>query len=178
MANPNTKRTATALFIASAMMFGFGYVLVPLYNVFCDITGFNGRTKDATVAEAALIEVDENRLVSVEFDTNVRDGLPWLFEANRFDMSVHPGEMAEALFTLENKSDRTITGKGVPSVAPRQASLFFNKTECFCYEQQTLAPGEQLQVRVRFFVDPRLPVDINVLTLSYTFFKIQGSADA
>ncbi|MCG8378639.1 MAG: cytochrome c oxidase assembly protein [Proteobacteria bacterium] len=163
-------RTAKKLTLVAIAMFGFGYALVPLYDVFCDITGINGKTGEISQAEADSATVDTNRLITVEFDTNVNSALPWKFKAAEYKMKVHPGEIAEAVFIAENQSDTAIAGRAVPSVAPAKASLFFNKTECFCFTRQVLEPGESKEMVVRFVVDSDLPEKISTMTLSYTFF--------
>ena len=167
----NPTQTAKKLALVAVAMFGFGYALVPLYNVFCDIAGINGKTGEISQADAKAEKVDLDRIVTVEFDTNVNTSLPWKFRAKDFDMKVHPGEIATAVFIAENESGRSITGRAIPSVAPSQASLFFNKTECFCFTQQVLAPHEKKEMIVRFVVDSDLPKDISTMTLSYTFFE-------
>jgi cytochrome c oxidase assembly protein subunit 11 len=164
------KSTAFKLFVVSLAMFGFGYALVPLYDVFCDLTGLNGKTGVITVSEADKLTVNTTRLVTVEFDTNVNSQLEWDFQAEQTRMQVHPGQVNEAVFRVTNLTDRQITGQAVPSVAPTKASLYFNKTECFCFTQQVLAPGESKQMPVRFVVDPAMPDTVQMLTLSYTFF--------
>jgi len=163
-------RTESKLAIFAIAMFGFGYVLVPIYDVFCDITGLNGKTGTIAQEQAANLVVDRDRLVTVEFDTNVNGELPWVFKSQQRKLKVRPGEISDALFIVENKSDQSIVGQAVPSVAPAQASLFFNKTECFCFTQQMLAPYERREILVRFVVDPELPKKISTLTLSYTYF--------
>lgn len=168
-------RTETKLTILAVAMFGFGYALVPLYDVLCDITGLNGKTGTIANTEAAQLEVDQERLVTVEFDTNVNSELPWSFHAQEHKMKVHPGELTDAVFIIENNSDQRVIAQAIPSVAPAQASLFFNKTECFCFTQQMLAPRERKEMTVRFVVDPDLPKKISTLTLSYTYFKAPGS---
>ncbi len=163
-------RTETKLFMLSIAMFGFGYALVPLYDVFCDITGLNGKT--GTIAEGQIenLTVDKDRVVTVEFDTNVNSELPWSFKAMDKKLRVSPGDIADAVFLVENKSSKPITGQAIPSVAPAQASIYFNKTECFCFAQQTLAPGEKKEMLVRFVVDSKIPEKISTMTLSYTYF--------
>jgi cytochrome c oxidase assembly protein subunit 11 len=158
------KLGATAL-----AMFGFGYALVPLYDVFCEITGLNGKTGVATAAEVAA-GVDARRLVTVELDSNVNPALPWKFGPLQKKVQVHPGQIMEVQYFAENTSDRPVVGQAVPSVAPTPASVYFNKTECFCFTQQTLAPGERRVMPVRFIVDPDMPAKYTTLTLSYTFF--------
>jgi cytochrome c oxidase assembly protein subunit 11 len=164
------KSTALKLFVVSVAMFGFGYALVPLYDVFCDLTGLNGKTGEITISEADSLTIDTNRMITVEFDTNVNSKLEWDFRAEQTQMQVYPGQVHEAVFRVTNLTDRQITGQAVPSVAPAKASLYFNKTECFCFTQQVLAPGESKQMPVRFVVDPGMPGSIQMLTLSYTFF--------
>ncbi len=170
-------RTVKKLGLFAIAMFGFGYVLVPIYDVLCDITGLNGKTGEISQSEAETKRVDVDRLVTVEFDTNVNPALPWKFKAAEYKMKVHPGEIAEAVFIVENESDRSVIGQAVPSVAPAQASLFFNKTECFCFTKQILEPGERKEIIVRFVVDTELPKKISTMTLSYTFFRVPDSND-
>jgi cytochrome c oxidase assembly protein subunit 11 len=167
----NIKRTTRKLVLMSVAMFGFGYALVPLYNVFCEVTGINGKTGTISSVEAEQMTVDDNRLVTVSFDTNIRE-MPWEFEALERKISVHPGQLNEATFVVRNKSEREIVGRAVPSVAPTQASIYFNKTECFCFTEQTLAAGEPREIKVRFIVDSKMPTRFSTLTLSYTFFAI------
>ena len=168
-------RTAKKLAVFALAMFGFGYALVPLYDVFCEVVGINGKTGALSQAEAEASVVDMNRQVTVQFDTNVNADFPWEFTAMAHNIKVHPGEVGEVMFIAENKSDRTIVGRAVPSVAPTTASLYFNKTECFCFTEQTLAPGERKEMPVRFIVDADLPDKIKMMTLSYTFFELPES---
>ena len=171
-------RTEIKLSLLAVAMFGFGYALVPLYNVFCEITGLNGKTGTIAAEQAETLIVDHNRLVTVEFDTNVNSQLPWSFRAREHKLQVSPGQIADMVFVVENRSDRSITGQAIPSVAPAQASLYFNKTECFCFSQQTLAPLEKKEMLVRFVVDAKLPEEISTLTLSYTYFMAQKQDQA
>ena len=164
-------RTAKKLALVAVAMFGFGFALVPLYDVLCNVTGINGKTGEISQADAVTGVIDLNRLVTVQFDTNINKDLPWDFKAMKYKKKVRPGEIAEITYVAENKSDRVIVGQAVPSVAPGEASLFFNKTECFCFTQQTLAPGERKEMVVRFVVDAELPEKIKTMTLSYTFFE-------
>lgn len=173
----DTTRTVKKLFVFAIVMFGFGYVMVPIYDVLCDITGLNGKTGEISQSEAETNRVDVDRLVTVEFDTNVNPALPWKFKVAEYKMKVHPGEIAEAVFIVENKSDKSVIGQAVPSVAPAQASLYFNKTECFCFIKQVLGPRERKEMIVRFVVDSKLPEKITTMTLSYTFFRVPDSND-
>jgi len=171
----NTRITAKKLFTFAACMFGFGYALVPIYDLMCDVTGLNGKTGEVSQVEAKAKHVDLDRLVTVEFDTNVNPALPWKFEASEFKMNVHPGEIAEAVFVVENTSDKPVLGQAVPSVVPPLASLYFDKTECFCFTTQLLKPGERKEMIVRYVVGSELPEDISTMTLSYTFFRAPDS---
>ena len=173
----DTTRTVKKLFVFAIVMFGFGYVMVPIYDVLCDITGLNGKTGEISQSEAETNRVDVDRLVTVEFDTNVNPALPWKFKVAEYKMKIHPGEIAEAVFIVENKSDKSVIGQAVPSVAPAQASLYFNKTECFCFIKQVLGPRERKEMIVRFVVDSKLPEKITTMTLSYTFFRVPDSND-
>jgi cytochrome c oxidase assembly protein subunit 11 len=154
-------------------MFGFGFALVPLYDVFCEITGLNGKTG---VVEASELDgrVDQERLVTVEFVASVNSRLPWKFTPERRQMQVHPGEIYEAKFVARNLASEAMIGQAVPSVAPATASRYFNKTECFCFSQQRFEAGEERRLPVRFVIDRALPSNIGTVTLSYTFFKQQA----
>ena len=165
------RRTVTKLALATCVMFAFGYALVPIYNVFCTITGLNGKTGRLSEAQAAALPVDASRAVTVEFVTSVDAQLPWAFKPMVNKVVVHPGVETQVEFEVHNWDAGPIDGNAVPSVAPNTAAKYFNKTECFCFTQQTLAPGETRRMPVRFVVDPRLPPEVTVLTLGYTFFQ-------
>lgn len=153
-------------------MFGFGFVLVPLYDVFCDITGLNGKTGRID-AEAALSHVvDTSREVTVEFVASVNSDLPWEIKPMVRKIKVHPGEVTEVKYAARNKADGTVIGQAVPSLVPGLASKYFNKTECFCFTQQVLEAGEYKEMPLRFVVDPALPEDVTSVALSYTFFRM------
>jgi cytochrome c oxidase assembly protein subunit 11 len=168
----NATKTAKKLGLVAVAMFGFGYLMVPIYNILCEVTGINGKTGRITQSQVNANDVDVDRFVTVEFDTNVNPNLPWTFKAVEFKQQVRPGEIAEAVFVVENESNKIVVGQAVPSVAPEQASLFFNKTECFWFTNQELAPGEKKDMIVRYVVDSDLPEKITTMTLSYTFFKV------
>lgn len=174
--NPITT-TASKLAVMALAMFGFGFLMVPLYDVFCDVTGLNGKTGQIAVEDASLLGVDASRNITVEFDTNIRS-LPWVFRPVERKVKVHPGELGEARFTVVNQSDKAVIGRAIPSVAPTQASVFFNKTECFCFDEQRLEPGETKEMVVRFVVGTNLPKRFGSLVLSYTFFEVPESASA
>lgn len=167
----NTLKTLKKCLLVVVLMGGFGYALVPLYDVICDITGLNGKTGVATEQSLAKQVVDENHRVTVQFDGTVNSALPWTFKPVKFSMEVVPGKMYTAEYIAKNIADHDVTGQAVPSVAPNEASMYFDKTECFCFTQQLLKPGESKNMPVTFIVRSDIPKDIDVLTLSYTFFN-------
>ena len=164
------RRVVKRLGIAVVAMFGFGFAMVPLYDVFCDITGINGKTGRIETEAALSQKVDEDRLVTVEFLATVNSELPWEFRPMVRRVKVHPGEVTEVNYFARNKTDRLIAGQAIPSLAPGLAAKYFNKTECFCFTRQTLQPGESKEMPLRFVVDPQLPEEIRTVSLSYTFF--------
>lgn len=170
------SKVVKRLTIAALAMFGFGFALVPLYDVFCDITGINGKTGRIAL-EAALAEtVDEDRLVTVEFLATVNSGLPWEFKPMVRKIRVHPGEVTEVNYYARNMTDSLVTGQAVPSLAPGLAAKYFNKTECFCFTRQSLGPGEAKEMPLRFVVDPALPDEVRTVSLSYTFYQAEAVA--
>jgi cytochrome c oxidase assembly protein subunit 11 len=168
-------KTLTKLAVFSLAMFGFGYVMVPFYPVVCAQLGINVTGKDETNGQrVANTQVDYGRLVSVEFDTNVH-GMPWQFKPITGHLSVHPGELSHAVFEVVNTRDVPVTGQAIPSYGPVLAGEYFHKLECFCFSKQTLGPGERKEMPVVFVIDPALPRDISTITLSYTFFEVEGN---
>jgi cytochrome c oxidase assembly protein subunit 11 len=166
----SNRRLLIVLLAVAVGMFGFGYALVPVYNMFCKLTGLNGKTGRISENAAVLAQVDRGRSVTVEFVTTLNASLPWDFYGKVRKMQVHPGEINQTSFYARNNADHTIVGQAIPSVSPGLAAQYFNKTECFCFTQQTLKAGEARDMRVRFVVDARLPRNIDTITLSYTFF--------
>ncbi len=171
-----TRGLVARLTLVAVGMFGFGFALVPLYDVFCDLTGINGKTGRLDQASAEATQVDESRWVTVEFIANVSSGLPWTFRPDERRIRVHPGEVAETVFFARNTTSVDGVGQAVPSVAPSLAAKYFSKTECFCFSQQPLNAGELKEMPVKFIVDPRLPKDIKTITLAYTFFESKQPA--
>jgi cytochrome c oxidase assembly protein subunit 11 len=178
---PRNKGLMAKLFAITLGMFAFGYLLIPMYKAFCDLTGVNilalseREAKGSMNGRAGLTntQVDTSRSVTVEFDTNVRG--PWTFKPEKRFVEVHPGELMTVMFEFQNAQDRTMSAQAIPSYAPLQAQAHFNKLECFCFNQYTLAPGEKKSWPVVLYVSPKLPKDVNTITLSYTFFEV-GSA--
>ena len=170
------QRVVKRLGIAAVLMFGFGFALVPLYDVFCDITGINGKTGRIELEEALSQQVDEDRLVTVEFLATVNSDLPWEFRPMVKRLKVHPGEVTEVNYFARNKTENLVAGQAVPSLAPGLAAKYFNKTECFCFTRQALGPGEYKEMPLRFIVDPALPENVRTVSLSYTFYQTEAVA--
>ncbi len=159
-------------------MFGFGFALVPLYGLICQVTGLQSVEQRANTQAALISETNAavtDRWVTVKFTGTVHPDLPWEFKALERKVRVHPGEIKEVNFVAENRSSKTITGQAIPSVAPWQATDFFSKIECFCFNKQALKGGETKEMPLRFLVSPDLPADISSLTLSYNFMRIQDA---
>ena len=163
-------------------MFAFGYALVPLYKAICEMTGINilalgdRNIPGATVTLPANTQVDLSRSITVEFDANSRG--PWHFKPAKSSLVVHPGELTTVMYEFQNVQNRTMSAQAIPSYAPAQAAPYFNKLECFCFNQYTLAPGEKKQWPVAFVIDPKLSKDVATITLSYTFFEVGGKTPA
>ena len=166
------------LVVIAALMFGFGYALVPIYRAICNALGINvlslSELNGAGIARAvpASTQIDATRTVTVEFDANARG--PWHFKPERSSIQVHPGELATVTYEFRNMQDRTMAAQAIPSYAPKQATAYFNKLECFCFTEHLLAPGESRRWPVAFVIDPKLPKDVTTITLSYTFFEVGG----
>ncbi len=169
----SNRKVMRKLLVATAMMFGFGFALVPFYESICQFTGIRNVFK-ADELTPENTQIDAARLVSVEFDANIRR-LPWTFKPLQSNVSVHPGEVTQVVYEVRNTLDRPVTGQAVPSYGPQQAAPFFKKVECFCFQQQTLAAGEVRRMPVVFVIDPKLPAEVNTVVLSYTFFEVNGT---
>lgn len=161
------------LLVVALAMFGFAFALVPFYEKICEVTGIRNVFQADEVATPNT-QVDATRQISIEFDANTRR-LPWTFRPLQSSIAVHPGAVTQVVYEIRNTLDRPVTGQAVPSYGPQQAALYFKKIECFCFQQQTLAPGEVRRMPVVFVIDPRLPADVNTITLSYTFFEVNGA---
>jgi cytochrome c oxidase assembly protein subunit 11 len=155
-----------------AAMFAFGFALVPLYNVFCVVTGLGGKTANA--ASVVVAQPDPNRIVRVEFLASVGRGGGWQFESDVGHLDVHPGALNEAHFHVRNLRGTHRVGQAVPSIAPGTAASYFHKTECFCFTSQEFGPNEEQDLTVVFQVAPELPADVDTLSLSYTYFAISN----
>ena len=181
---PGHGRLVGKLLLLVAAAFAFGFALVPLYNVLCAATGFNGKTAERKVirdgiavgglvaASPAPSRIDTARTVTVEFTGTVMPGLPWDMRPLTASLDLHPGEMRQVNYLVRNTSDRSIVGQAVPSVTPGQAAQHFEKLDCFCFARQTMAPGEAREMPLTFIVKPELDKDIRNITLSYAFFSV------
>ena len=166
----NTRTLGLLLTGVAGVMFGFGYLLIPLYDVMCE---WSGQNRVGEAAQVSNTQVDKERWVTVEFDTNI-NRLPWQFKAHQSSVKVHPGELMHVAFEVRNTHDESVSGQAIPSYGPAHAAQYFQKIECFCFTQQTLKAGEVRQMPVVFVIDPSLPKDLNTITLSYTFFEVDG----
>jgi cytochrome c oxidase assembly protein subunit 11 len=175
-------RMVGKLVVVAVLMFGFGYALVPLYEAICEQLGVNvltlneQRTSGASGSRSSNTQVDVSRTITVEFDANARG--PWEFKPEKNTLQVHPGEVTTVMYEFRNVQNRTMAAQAIPSYAPKQATAHFNKLECFCFNQYTLAPGEVKRWPVVFVIDPKLPKDVTTITLSYTFFEVGGKVAA
>lgn len=176
----NFKLLGKLSFISTAM-FGFGYALVPVYYAICEATGvnvlaFTEQNGNAPLfgkkGSAANTQVDTTRTLTIEFDANVSG--PWSFKPAVKSVTVHPGELTTVMYEFQNVQNRSMSAQAIPSYAPQLAEKYFNKLECFCFNQYSLAPGEKKQWPVVFVVDPALSPDVKEITLSYTFFEVGG----
>jgi cytochrome c oxidase assembly protein subunit 11 len=175
----DNRQLVAKLALIAALMFGFGYALVPIYRAICNALGINilsvsEQTTSAFGKKTALpnTQIDRTRTITVEFDANARG--PWEFKPAQRSLQVHPGELATVMYEFQNMQNRTMAAQAIPSYAPMQAGPHFNKLECFCFNEYTLAPGEKKQWPVAFVIDPKLPKDVTTITLSYTFFEVKG----
>jgi len=166
------RRMLLRLSVVAVAMFGFGYALVPFYDAICSALGVNSLVQQDS-APLANSQVDLSRTVTIELDANAHN-LPWNFRPLVRHVTVHPGELVTVEYEIANVRSESVTAQAVPSYGPPRAGEHFRKIECFCFKQQTLAPGETRRMPVVFVVDPKLPKDVNTITLSYTFFEVAG----
>ena len=173
----------TKLAVITAVMFAFGFALVPLYRAICEATGINILARGESDVPTALrtgtltnTQADMSRSITVEFDANARG--PWAFKPAQRSLQVHPGVLTTVMYEFQNTQDRRMAAQAIPSYAPRQAVEYFRKIECFCFSQWTLDAGEKKDWPVVFVVDPKLPKDVATITLSYTFFEVGAKTPA
>ena len=171
-------RMVGKLVVVVALMFAFGYALVPVYRAICSALGINvlslseRQVPGNASSSRPNTQVDLTRSITVEFDANARG--VWDFKPAQSSIQVHPGEIATVMYEFRNTQPKVMAAQAIPSYAPKNASPHFNKLECFCFNEYTLQPGERKQWPVVFVIDPKLPKDIKTITLSYTFFEVGG----
>ncbi len=177
----DNRRMVGKLGVVVAMMFAFGYALVPIYRTICDALGVNvlsraelqGSAGDAVDPKGVI---DLSRTITVEFDANARG--PWDFKPAQASIDVHPGQVVSVMYEFRNRQNRPMAAQAIPSYAPQVAMAHFKKLECFCFTEQLLKPGESKQWPVVFVIDSKLPKDVRTITLSYTFFEVGGKIPA
>ena len=172
-------RMVGKLVVVVAAMFAFGYALVPIYRTICTALGINVLSlseldaQGGSRAKGGNTQIDYSRSITIEFDANVRG--PWEFKPEKRSVVVHPGELTTVVYEFKNVQNRTMAAQAIPSYAPMQAMPYFNKLECFCFNEYTLKPGESRRWPVVFVIDPKLSKDVKTITLSYTFFEVGGT---
>jgi len=176
MKQSNAKIVKKLVLLVFAM-FGFGFALVPLYDVFCDVTGINGKT-NTTAVSYDNEGIDTTRQVTLQFLSRNAKGIPWRFEPMINEIEVHPGEVKIVKFYAKNESDHDIIGQAVPSVSPGLAANYLHKIECFCFTQQPLKAGKDAELALQFYIDKELPKDIHTLTLSYTLYDVTAKSES
>ena len=176
----DNRRMLGKLVVVAAAMAGFGYALVPIYNTICSALGINVLSLSELDVQggkkgnyANNTQVDLSRSITIEFDANSHG--PWEFKPEKRSVEVHPGELTTVMYEFRNVQNRTMAAQAIPSYAPMQAMPYFNKVECFCFNQYTLKPGEAKRWPVVFVIDPKLSKDVKTITLSYTFFEVGGT---
>jgi len=167
-----TKRFWITLVSVPVLMFFFAYAMVPIYEVLCEITGFNGKT--GTVETEQLYEVNEERVVSVSFFASTSPGFPVQFAPKVSSMEVVPGKFYTTSYIAKNTTDEMIYGQAIPSVAPTDAALHFKKLECFCFIKQGFKPNEEVEMTLRFVIEPEMEERIKDVSLSYNFYKLDS----
>ncbi len=168
--NKGAKRTLRKLIIAVPLMFAFGFALVPLYDVFCEVTGLNGKVFQSEHSDNLL--TDEGRSIALQFISTNNENMPWTFKPSKQVMKIETGKYHTAIFYVKNTTNKRMVAQAVPSVAPSNAAAHLKKLECFCFEQQELMPGEEANLPVRLLVSNDLPSNIKNIILSYTIFDI------
>ncbi|MCK6264010.1 cytochrome c oxidase assembly protein [Vibrio sp. ZSDE26] len=166
------KKLTLKLLAATVAMFGFGFALVPIYDIMCDALGINGKTNTVSAVQPQGMVPDTSRTVRVEFMAHINKGMPWKFTPEKRVMDVHPGQVIQTTYIASNESDTALIGQAVPSVSPGLGASYFNKIECFCFNQQPLDGNAQAEMPLIFYIEPDIPESIHTLTLSYSLYNI------
>ena len=173
MQNQSTQRVCVKLGLVAIAMFGFAlFVMPPLYDLFCDITGLNGKTSGAYNGDVSKLGIDTSREIKVQFIATNNEGMPWEFRPEVASIKVHPGEPKTVTYFAQNPTSQNMIAQAVPSVVPFKAANYFHKTECFCFNQQPLSAGQTAELGLSFMVDVDIPKQVHTITLSYTLFDI------
>ena len=168
----STKKLTGYLVLSVVAMFGFGLALVPLYDVMCEALGINGKTNTVSAVQPQGMQPDYSRTVRVEFMSHIKPDMPWQFSPEVRVLEVHPGEVVQTNYIAKNLSGTSLVGQAVPSVSPGMGATYFNKMECFCFNQQPLDGHKSAEMGLIFYIEPDIPESIHTLTLSYTLFNI------
>ncbi|MGR5390076.1 cytochrome c oxidase assembly protein [Vibrio crassostreae] len=168
----STKKLTGYLVLSVVAMFGFGFALVPLYDVMCEALGINGKTNTVSAVQPQGMQPDYSRTVRVEFMSHIKPDMPWQFAPEVRVLEVHPGEVVQTNYIAKNLSGASLVGQAVPSVSPGMGATYFNKMECFCFNQQPLGGYKSAEMGLIFYIEPDIPESIHTLTLSYTLFNI------
>jgi len=177
-ATSNLRLTRKLAFWAVGMFAFALFIMPPMYDVFCEITGLNGKTNDEAVTDIADLEVQQERLITVQFMADNDRGMPWEFKPAIRSVKVHPGEIKRVDFYVNNGTSETIVGQAIPSVSPSYGAQYLKKTECFCFNNQELMAGEDMDMPLIFFIDPEIPEHITTLTLAYKLFNITAAKES
>ena len=159
------------LIVVSIGMFCFGFALVPICEKICDVTGINSVVK---ADEFVNTQIDSSRVITVQFDANYRGGSGWSLKPTEREATVHPGQLISTSYKIQNQSGQAFYGQAIPSYGPQYASKYVKKLDCFCFEQQSIAPGETRILPIVFVVEPDLPIDVHTITLSFTMFSVES----
>lgn len=171
------RKLTFKLLLAVVLMFGFGFALVPLYDVMCKQLGINGKTNEVAAIQPKGMQIDESRTIRVEFMAHISHNMPWTFTPKVTHIDVHPGQVIQTAYLTNNLSGSDLVGQAVPSVSPGQGATYFNKIECFCFSQQPLMAKAHAEMPLIFYIEPDIPDTIHTLTLSYTLYNITDKAE-
>ncbi|MGR5336993.1 cytochrome c oxidase assembly protein [Vibrio gigantis] len=179
LSNKRSSKKLTGYLVLSVVaMFGFGFALVPLYDVMCEALGINGKTNTVSAVQPQGMQPDYSRTVRVEFMSHIKPDMPWQFSPEVRVLEVHPGEVVQTNYIAKNLSASSLVGQAVPSVSPGMGATYFNKMECFCFNQQPLDGHKSAEMGLIFYIEPDIPESIHTLTLSYTLFNITNEVGA
>ena len=179
LSNKRSSKKLTGYLVLSVVaMFGFGFALVPLYDVMCEALGINGKTNTVSAVQPQGMQPDYSRTVRVEFMSHIKPDMPWQFSPKVRVLEVHPGEVVQTNYIAKNLSASSLVGQAVPSVSPGMGATYFNKMECFCFNQQPLDGHKSAEMGLMFYIEPDIPESIHTLTLSYTLFNITNEVGA